>query len=47
MQSTEVQQPVDLSANLNDQQSDNQPSSTNQHQSHEDAQPPYDDAGGV
>ena len=47
LQSTEVQQPADMSASLNDQQGANQPSSTIPLQSLEDAQQPHDDMGSI
>ena len=43
LQSTEVQQPVDMSASLNNHQGADQPSSTIPLQSLEDAQQPHDD----
>ena len=47
LQSTEVQQPADMSSSLNNQQGVNQPSSTIQLQSLEDAQQPHDDMGSI
>ena len=47
LQSTEVQQPADMSASLNDQQGAHQPSSTIQLQSRENAQQPHDDMGSI
>ena len=47
LQSTDVQQPADMSASLNDQQGANQPSSTIPPQSLEDAQQPHDDMGSM
>ena len=47
LQSTEVQQPADMSSNLNDHQGANQPSSTIQIQSLEEAQHPHDDMGSI
>ena len=47
LQSTEFQQPADMSASLNDQQGANQPSSTIQLQTLEDTQQPNDDMGSI
>ena len=47
LQSTEVQQPADISVSLNNHQGDNQPSSTIPLQSLEDAQQPLDDMGSI
>ena len=47
LQSTEVQQPADISVSLNNHQGDNQPSSTIPLQSLEDAQQPHDDMGSI
>ena len=47
LQSTEVQQPADMSVSLNNHQGDNQPSSTIPLQSLEDAQQPHDDMGSI
>ena len=47
LQSTEVQQPADMSASLNNHQGANQPSSTIPLQSLEDAQQPHDDIGSI
>ena len=47
LQSTEVQQPADMSASLNDHQFANQPSSTIPLQSLEDAQQPHDDTASI
>ena len=47
LQSTEVQQPADMSASLNNHQGANQPSSTIQLQSLEDAQQPHDDIDSI
>ena len=47
LQSTDVQQPDDMSASLNNHQGDNQPSSAIPLESLEDAQQPYDDMGSI